>query len=63
MAYLPAVRVTAMTDFPLLVNRLCVCVCVCVCVCSVASVLSDSVIPWTVAHQAALSVEFARQEY
>ena len=30
------------------------------CVCSV---MSDSVIPWTVACQASLSVEFSRQEY
>ena len=27
------------------------------------SVVSDSVIPWTVAHQAPLSMEFSRQEY
>ena len=27
------------------------------------SVISDSVIPWTVAHQAPLSMEFSRQEY
>ena len=32
----------------------------CVCICSV---LSDSAIPWTVACQAALSIEFSRQEY
>ena len=37
MACLPAVRVTALTDFLLLVNRLCVCVCVCVCVQSLQS--------------------------
>ena len=36
------------------------CVCVCVCVCSV---MSDSVTPWSVAHQIPLSVEFSRQEY
>ena len=30
------------------------------CVCSVAS---DSVTPWTVAHQAPLSMKFSRQEY
>ena len=40
-----------------------VCVCVCVCVCSVASVVSDSVTLWTVAHQAPLSMEFSWQEY
>ena len=39
------------------------CVCVCVCVC-VHSVVSDSfATPWTVAHQAPLSMEFSRQEY
>ena len=27
------------------------------------SVMSDSAIPWTVAHQAPLSLEFSRQEY
>ena len=30
------------------------------CVCSV---VSDSATPWTVAHQAPLSLEFSRQEY
>ena len=35
-------------------------VCVCVCVCSD---VSDSLIPWTVAHQDPLSMEFSRQEY
>ena len=35
-----------------------VCVCVCVCVCSV---VSDSTTPWTVAHQAPLSMGFSRQ--
>ena len=39
-----------------------VCVCVCVCVC-VYSVMSYSAAPWTVAHQAPLSMEFSRQEY
>ena len=33
------------------------------CVCSVASVVSDSVILWTVACQAPLSMGFSRQEY
>ena len=33
---------------------------VCVCVCSV---MSDSVILWTVAPQGPLSMEFSRQEY
>ena len=32
-------------------------------VCQVASVVSDSVIPWTVALQAPLSMGFSRQEY
>ena len=31
--------------------------------CSVASVVSDSTIPWTEARQALLSMEFSRQEY
>jgi len=35
---------------------------VCVCVCSVASVVSDSVTPWTIAHQAPLSMRFSQQE-
>ena len=34
-----------------------------VCVCEVTSVMSNSVTPWTVAHQAPLSMEFSRQEY
>ena len=32
-------------------------------VCSVASVMSDFVTLWTVAHQAPLSMSFFRQEY
>ena len=36
--------------------------CVCVCV-RTHSVISDSVTPWTVAHQVPLSMEFSRQEY
>ena len=31
--------------------------------CWVASVMSNSLTPWTVAHQAPLSMEFSRQEY
>ena len=31
--------------------------------CQVASVVSDSVILWLVAHQASLSIRFSRQEY
>ena len=40
-------------------------VCVCVCVCAQAQLLScvHSCIPWTVAHQAPLSMGFPRQEY
>ena len=38
------------------------CVCVCVCVCVSCSVMSDSESPWTIAHQATLSMEFSRQE-
>ena len=42
---------------------LCVCVCVCVYVCA-CSVMSNFLWPpWTVAHQAPLSMEFPRQEY
>ena len=33
------------------------------CMCSVTSVMSDSVISWTIAHQAPLSTGFSRQEY
>ena len=43
-----------------------VCVCVCVCACVRAQLLSCiqlSATPWTVAHQAPLSMEFSRQEY
>ena len=36
---------------------------VCVCVCVSRSVMSDSAIPWTVAHQAPLPMGFSRQEY
>ena len=32
------------------------------CACSVASILFDSLTPWTVARQAPLSIEFSRQE-
>ena len=44
------------------VLALCVCVCVCVCV-YVFSHVQLSVTPWTVTHQAPLSIEFSRQEY
>ena len=37
--------------------------CIQLCVCVSLSVVSDSAIPWTVAHQAPLSMEFSRQEY
>ena len=36
---------------------------VCVCVCVSCSVVSNTGTPWTVARQAALSMEFSRQEY
>ena len=45
---------------------MCVCVCVCVCTCArvlSCSVVSDSVTPWTVAHQVPVSMVFPRQEY
>ena len=35
----------------------------CVYVCKVASVVSDSATPWTIARQAPLSMGFSRQEY
>ena len=41
---------------------LCVCVCVCVCV-HACLVVSDSLQPWTAAHQTPLSMKFSRQEY
>ena len=34
-----------------------------ICVCVSHLVISDSATPWTVAHQAPLSMEFSRQEY
>ena len=40
------------------------CVCVCVCVCMfVLSHVRFFVTPWTLAHQAPLSMKFPRQEY
>ena len=44
---------------------MCVCVRVCVCVCvrSHFSRVQLFVTPWTIAHQAPLSMEFSRQEY
>ena len=41
---------------------LCVCVCVCVCVCMLSPVWLFGT-PWTIVYQAALSLEFSRQEY
>ena len=38
----------------------CSCVCVCVCVCMLSSVWLFA-IPWTIAHQAPLSMEFSSQ--
>ena len=55
-----------------LAQHLCVCVCVCVCVCLCVCVCVHAlschyswlyVTPWTVAHQAPLSMGFSRQEY
>ena len=41
-----------------------VCVCVCVCVCVyVLSHVQLFVVPWTIAHQAPLSMEISRQEH
>ena len=37
--------------------------CPCIFACSVTSVVSDSVTPWTIAHQTPLSMGFSRQEY
>ena len=54
------------------VETRCVCVCVCVCtekkkrmfLCAHRSVVSESfATPWTLVHQAPLSMEFPRQEY
>ena len=38
-------------------------VCVCVCVCVSHSDVSDSAVPWTVAHQAPLSMDFSGLKY
>ena len=40
-----------------------VCVYVCVCVCAKSLMCLTFATPWTVAHQASLSMEFSRQEY
>ena len=48
---------------PRLIITPCVCVCVCVCVCELVSWVRFFVTPWTVAHQAPLSMGFSRQEY
>ena len=42
---------------------LCLYACVIHCESVSRSFVSNSVIPWTVAHQAPLSMEFSRQEY
>ena len=42
---------------------LCVCECVCVCACLYLSHVQLLVIPWTVAHQALLAMEFSRQKF
>ena len=41
----------------------CVCVCACAPVLSCFSRVQLFVTPWTIAHQAPLSMEFSRQEY
>ena len=46
-----------------LFSYVCVCVCICVCVLSHFSHVRLFVTPWTVAHQAPLSMGFSRQEY
>ena len=42
---------------------MCACVCACVSACIVAQSCLSLVTPWTVAHQAPLSMGFSRQEY
>ena len=54
-----SLRYTPETITTLLIGYVYVCVCVCVS----RSVMTDSVTPWTVAHQAPLSTGFPRQEY
>ena len=52
--------------FPGIMGQMCVCVCVCVCARTHTQSLSHVCLfgtPWTVAHQAPLSVKFSRQEY
>ena len=49
-------------------NGVCVCLCASVCLCACAcvhthTVLSYFLTPWTVAHQASLSMEFSTQEH
>ena len=44
-------------------DSVCVCVCVCVYLCELLSRVWLIVSPWTVAHQAPLSMGFSRQEY
>ena len=44
-------------------THICICVCVCVCVCQSLSHVQLFVTPRTVAHQAALSMEFSKQEH
>ena len=46
-----------------IINCSCVCVCVCVCVYCVLSRVWLFVTPWTVAHQASLSMGFPKQDY
>ena len=46
-----------------ILSSVCVCVCVCVCVLSCFSRIRVFVTPWTVAHQAPLSMGCSRQKY
>ena len=46
--------------FVLIVYAVCVCVCVCVCTLSHIRLFAT---PWTIAHQAPLSMGFSRKEY
>ena len=62
---------TQHTYFERFIHAHCLYLCVCVCVCVYARVcsFSHSVVsnsfatPWTIAHQAPLSIGFSRQEY
>ena len=55
------VRRVSFRSFVILTTLMCVCVCVCVRVLS-CSVVSNSVVSWTVTCQAPLSIRFPREE-